>query len=234
MTARLACIVPVTGQDTSLPGSPSRLDRRHAGTSGRQVAVDPVVSRKRPDVGGSVAQLLEAWKDGDKVALGELVELVEAELRRLARCYMAQERPGHLLEPAALVNELYLRLAEGHAVDIPDRAHFFRFAAQTMRRILVDQARGQQAKKRAAGGRLLSLAEIADPAVWQDRELLALNDALKSLAKIDKRQSRVIELRYFGGLTNDQIGEILGISSRTVKREIHAACLWLRREMRHR
>lgn len=180
-----------------------------------------------------VTGLLLAWSAGDWAALERLMPLVVDELRRIAKRYLDRELPNHTLQPTALVNELYLRLVDQRGVDWKNRAHFFGATAQMMRRILVDHARGRQAEKRGDGLRPLALDEVPGLAVRRDRELIALDDALKSLSEVDERQSRVVELRYFTGLTNREIGEALGISTRTVKREWHTARLWLYQEIRN-
>ena len=180
---------------------------------------------------GQVTRLLLAWSHGEAGALERLMPLVERELRQIARRYSSREHRHHTLQPTALVNEVYLRLAERRSVRWKNRSHFFGFAAQTMRRILVDYARCAQAEKRGDGQRALSLEEVADPPERSDPDLIALDDVLKVLAEVDERQSRVVELRYFAGLTHQEIGEVLGISTRTVKREWRTARLWLYQEL---
>ncbi len=187
-----------------------------------------------PEKTGEVTCLLLAWTDGDRAALERLMPLVEQELRRIARRYFDREHRGHTLQPTALVNEVYLRLVDRRSVQWKNRAHFFGFAAQMMRRILVDHARIAHAEKRGDGKRALSLEEITDLPIRSDSDLIALDDALESLAEVDGRQARVVELRYFAGLTNAEIGEALGISTRTVKREWRTARLWLHQELCHR
>ncbi|MGH9753734.1 MAG: sigma-70 family RNA polymerase sigma factor [Blastocatellia bacterium] len=177
-----------------------------------------------------VTQLLVAWNEGDQNALEQLVPLVHAELHRLARRYMGQERPGHQLQPTALVNEAYMRLIEWKNVEWKNRAHFFGVSAQLMRRILVDFARQ---RPRIAGESALhvSLKEVLVGADDRGADLIALDDALKSLAKIDERKSRIVELRFFGGLSNEETAEVLGVAEITVIREWNKAKAWLYREL---
>jgi RNA polymerase sigma factor (TIGR02999 family) len=175
-----------------------------------------------------VTQLLIAWKEGDQSALEQLVPLVYAELHRLARRYLVQERPGHPLQPTALVNEAYLRLIEWKNVEWKNRAHFFGVSAQLMRRILVDFARQ---RPRVAGESVhqVSLAQVG--AEDRSADLIALDDALKNLSEIDERKSRIVELRFFGGLSNEETAEVLEISVITVIREWNKAKAWLYREL---
>ena len=181
-----------------------------------------------PEVDGEITRLLVAWSGGDQAALDHLMPRVETELRRIARRHFAREDAGHTLQPTALVNELYLRLVDRRSVRWNNRAHFFGFAAQAMRRILVDHARVRDAEKRGQGRRNLSLEEIDEASVTREIDLVALDDALTSLAEIDPRQSRLVELRYFGGLTHEEVAEVLGISPRTAYREWRTARLWLK------
>lgn len=178
-----------------------------------------------------VTQLLLNWRSGDQAALEELVPLVYDELRRLAEHYMQGERSDHTLQPTALVHEAYLRLA---AVDVEweNRVHFFGIAAQVMRRILVDHARKYQYAKRGSGARKVLLDEAIELSQERATDLVALDDALASLAVVDQRKSRVVELRYFGGLTYEETAEVLGISPTTVHREIRLAKAWLYREIK--
>ncbi len=181
-----------------------------------------------PESDGEITQLLLAWSEGDQDAFDRLMPLVETELRQIARRHFAREGSGHTLQPTALVNELYLRLAGRRRVRWSNRAHFLGFAAQTMRRILVDHARVRNAEKRGQGQRNLSLEEVDEVSASREVDLVALDDALRSLAEIDPGQSRIVELRYFGGLTHDEVAEVLGISPRTAYREWRTARLWLR------
>ncbi len=178
-----------------------------------------------------VTQLLIAWNHGDPAALEQLVPLVQAELHRLARHYMAKERAGHPLQPTALVNEAYLRLIEWQNVEWKNRAHFFGVSAQLMRRILVDLARKRQ---RVSGKSVhqVSLKQAEGKQQERTADLIALDDALRTLAEVDKRKGRIVELRYFGGLENKEIAEVLGISENTVIREWGRAKAWLYRELK--
>jgi RNA polymerase sigma-70 factor, ECF subfamily len=178
-----------------------------------------------------VTQLLLAWNNGDPAAFEQLVPLVQAELHRLARHYMRNERAGHPLQPTALVNEAYIRLIEWQNVQWQNRAHFFGVSAQLMRRILVDLARRRQ---RVSGKSIQQVSLQAAEGRKQERhaDLIALDDALRSLAALDERKSRIVELRYFGGLNNQEIAEVLGISENTVIREWGRAKAWLYRELK--
>lgn len=177
-----------------------------------------------------VTQLLIAWKNGDAAALETLIPLVQAELYRLARHYMRNERAGHPLQPTALVNEAYIRLIEWQNVEWQNRAHFFGVSAQLMRRILVDLARRRQ---RVSGKSVhqVSLQQAEGQQQERTADLIALDDALRSLAELDERKCRVVELRYFGGLNNQEIAEVLGVSENTVIREWGRAKAWLYREL---
>jgi RNA polymerase sigma factor (TIGR02999 family) len=179
-----------------------------------------------------ITQLLLAWSDGDQAALDKLTPLVYAELRRLARGYMFGERPGHTLQTTALINEAYLRLIDWKNVRWQGRAHFFGVAAQVMRRILVDFARARHYAKRGGTAQQVSLDEAIT--IHEDRsaELIALDEALKSLAEIDPRKSQIVELRFFGGLSAKETAEALKVSLRTVEREWNSARAWLYRELR--
>jgi len=179
-----------------------------------------------------ITQLLLAWSDGDQAALEKLTPLVYAELHRLARGYMFGERPGHTLQTTALINEVYLRLIDWKNVRWQGRAHFFGVAAQVMRRILVDFARARHYAKRGGAAQQVSLDEAVT--IHEDRsaELIALDEALKSLAEIDPRKSQVVELRFFGGLSAKETAEALQMSLRTVEREWNSARAWLYRELR--
>jgi RNA polymerase sigma factor (TIGR02999 family) len=176
-----------------------------------------------------ISQLLEAWSNGDKAALDELIPLVYEELKRLARYHMRRERAGHTLQTSALVNEAYLRLVDYRRMRWQDRAHFLGVAAQAMRRILIDHARKRQYSKRA--GLKVSLDESSQMAEQKAGDLVALDDALMSLERLDPRKSRVVELRYFGGLNIEETAEALGLSPATVQREWKTARIWLHREI---
>jgi RNA polymerase sigma factor (TIGR02999 family) len=174
-----------------------------------------------------VTQLLHAWSGGDQSALDQLVPLVEAELRRLAKLYMTRERPGHALQTTALINEAYLRLIDWKNVQWQNRAHFFGVSAGLMRRILVDFARSQNYAKRGGGMRQVELEEAAAIAQERASELVALDEALNELARLDKRQSQVVELKFFGGLTNEEVATVLNVSLGTVKNDWSDAKAWL-------
>jgi len=178
-----------------------------------------------------VTQLLNAWCSGDQSALEQLAPVVELELHRLARVYLRKEPSGNTLQPTALVNEAYLRLIEWNTVEWQSRAHFYAVAAKMMRRVLVNQAIARRRQKRGGSAILVTLTE-ADTAPDRSAEIIALDEALKSLAKFDDRKSRIIELRFFGGLNAEETAEILGISSRTVHRDWDLARAWLFRELR--
>jgi RNA polymerase sigma factor (TIGR02999 family) len=179
----------------------------------------------------AVTELLAKWGAGDEEALHNLVPLVYRELRRLAHRYLQRERPDHTLQSTALVHEAYLRLSKQKQVTFQNRAHFFAVSAQLMRQILVEYARSHRAAKRG-GGYKLSLEEA--PWLSEERrvELVLLDDALNGLARLDLQQSRVVELRFFGGLSIEETAEVLGISPATVKRDWATARLWLQREMK--
>ena len=179
----------------------------------------------------SVTQLLQAWRAGDKAALDQLLPLVQTELHRLAKRIMSRERQGHTWQTTELVNEAYLRLVNQQHVEWQDRAHFFAVAAQVMRQLLVDHARERQLVKHGGGAQRLSLDDVALVAPDRSAELLALDDALDRLANFDQQKSRIVELRYFGGLTVEEVAEVLGIASITVKREWARAKLWLYKEL---
>ena len=180
-----------------------------------------------------VTQLLKAWSAGDAGALEKLVPAVHQELRRMARNYMRREREGHTLQATALVNEAYLRLVDIKDVSWQDRAHFFAVSAQTMRRILVDEARARCTEKRGGPAPRVNLDGVPVVAARKARELVALDDALLELAKIDARKAEVIELRFFGGLSVEETAEVLKISPQSVMRDWKLAKAWLMRELSH-
>jgi RNA polymerase sigma-70 factor, ECF subfamily len=180
---------------------------------------------------GAVTELLRAWGDGDEGALEQLTPLVEAELRRLARGYMRRERAGHTLQTTALVNEAFLRLTDARGVRWQDRAHFFGISARLMRRVLVDHARSRGYRKRGGGAERVTLDEGLVPAPEPEVDVVALDRALESLAAVDPRKSRVVELRFFGGLSVEETAEVLGVSPDTVKRDWRLARLRLLREL---
>ena len=180
----------------------------------------------------TITELLVEWSQGDQAALDRLAPLVYEELRRMARTYLRGERPDHTLQATALVHEAYLRLVDQRRVSWQNRAHFFGIASQMMRRILVNHAAARAAAKRGGGARKLALDEAAGLAGGREVELIALDEALKELEKLDQRQSRIVELRYFGGLSLEETAEALDLSPATVKREWSTARLWLRRRMK--
>lgn len=179
----------------------------------------------------SVSQLLQRWSDGDRNALDQLTPLVYAELRRMARRYMRQQQVGHTLQTTALIHEAYLRLVGNQEKHWENRAHFFGVAAQAMRHILVDYARSRKVAKRGGGAHAFSLDEAFAIGPNPGADLVALNDALDLLAELDQRQSQVVELRFFGGLTEEEIGKLLNVSSRTVRSDWSLARSWLLREL---
>ena len=178
-----------------------------------------------------LTQLLVDWSSGRAEALDALLPSIHSELRKLAAAYLKRERQNHTLESGALVNEAYLRLIQQDRVEWKSRTHFFGIAAQIMRRILVDHARNRGALKRGAGATMLSITRVADARGPQNLDLLALDAALEKLAKLDARQSRIVELRFFGELSVEDTAEALGISPTTVKREWALAKGWLYREI---
>ena len=178
-----------------------------------------------------VSELLVRWRAGDREALEKLVPLVYKELREIAHYHLQRERPGHTLQSAALVHEAYLRLADQKPFEADNRAHFLAVASRLMRQILVDYARSHAAAKRGADLRVeLDMALILPQE--RNAEVIALDEALKKLSQIDEHQGQIVELRFFGGLSIEEIGEVLGISRSTVKREWNVAKAWLVREMR--
>jgi RNA polymerase sigma factor (TIGR02999 family) len=182
-------------------------------------------------MGADETALLLAWGNGDQAALNELIPLVHQELRRLAHGYMAGERTGHTLQTTALINEAYLRLVECRKVRWQDRAHFLGVSANLMRRILVDFARSRRYQKRGGGARPVTLNEELDFSP-RSPDLIAVDDALLALAEIDPRRSRVVELKFFGGLSVDEIAEVLQVSPQTVLRDWRLAKSWLARELK--
>ncbi len=179
-----------------------------------------------------VTQLLVAWSAGDRSALDKLAPLVQAELQRLARLYLSREGAGHTLQPTALINEAYLRLVEWQSVALQDRAHFFAVAAKMMRRILVTHAVTRGRQKRGGALLLVSLDEAHHLPGEPAADVIALNEALNKLEKLDERKSQLVELRFFGGLSEEEAAGILHSSLRTVQREWRLARAWLFRELR--
>lgn len=178
-----------------------------------------------------VTQLLLAWSDGDNSALEKLIPLVYDELRRLARRYMVRERSGHTLQTTALVNEAYLRMVDLKEVQWQNRAHFFAVSAQLMRHILVDFARSRGYKKRGGGTVQIPIDDALDVSTDHPSDLIALDDALNSLAEIDARKSKVVELKFFGGLSVEETAHVLKVSPETVMRDWKMAKVWLLREI---
>jgi len=184
-----------------------------------------------PDAPGEVTRLLMGLRKGDLSAQEQLIPLVYKELRALAGRYMRHERPGHTLQPTALVHEAYIRLTGIHDINWQNRAHFFAVAAQLMRRILIDRARAQQAHKRGGDYAGITLDEALVAAPADSERLLALDEALNRLAKLDPRQARIVELRFFAGLTEEETAQVLEVSPRTVKRDWRVAKAWLYRQL---
>jgi RNA polymerase sigma factor (TIGR02999 family) len=184
------------------------------------------------EAANDITQLLLAWGDGDKMALERLMPLVYDELRRIAAKYMRGQRAGHTLQTTALVNEAYLRLIDSSRVNWQNRTHFFAISAQLMRRVLVDFARAKNSLKRG-GERIQITLDERIKAVSDEREtdLVALDEALQALAELNERQAQIVELRYFGGLTEEEIAETLNVSTRTVRRDWSIARAWLFRKM---
>jgi RNA polymerase sigma factor (TIGR02999 family) len=182
-----------------------------------------------------VTKLLQRWRDGNREALDALLPLVYEELRRLAHRHLRNERQDHTLQSTALVHEAYFRLVGQNFPEWEGRAHFFAIAAQLMRQILVDYARSRRAAKRGSGVGMVMLDDLeALPPTPKDVDVVALNDALNTLAELDPRQTRVVELRFFAGLSLEEISEVMGIGSATVQRDWTAARAWLHREMSRR
>jgi RNA polymerase sigma factor (TIGR02999 family) len=179
----------------------------------------------------SVSHLLLRWSDGDNAALDQLMPLVYQELRRMASRYMGQQPTSHTLQTTALIHEAYLRLVGPEEKRWENRAHFFGVAAQAMRHILIDYARTQNRDKRGGGARAVPLDDVFMICTERSAELVALDDALTELAKLDARQSKVVELRFFGGLTEEEIAEVLKVSPRTVSSDWNLARSWLLREL---
>jgi RNA polymerase sigma factor (TIGR02999 family) len=180
-----------------------------------------------------VTQLLMAWNEGDQRARDQIMPLVYNELRRLARNYLRRERPNHTLQPTALVHEAYLRLVNQSRVNWQNRKHFFGIAARAMRQILINHAETRQAAKRGGSAERLSLDALDRIVVKQNVDLIVLNEALKNLECFDPTQGHIVELRFFSGLTIEEIAEVMNISPATVKREWSTARAWLRRELSH-
>ncbi len=183
------------------------------------------------DLQKEVTGILHEWSDGDPNAPERLMPLVYDELRRLARGFLAKERASHTLQPTALVNEAYLRLVDQTRVNWQNRAHFYGIASSMMRRVLIDHARARASGKRGGAAVRLSIDDIQIPIEERAAGLIALDDALKTLEQMDERKGKVVELRFFGGLTDEEIAEVLGVTTRTVLRDWKKARLWLYREL---
>jgi RNA polymerase sigma factor (TIGR02999 family) len=178
-----------------------------------------------------VTQLLVAWRDGSKSALDQLVPLVDAELRQLARRYLRRERPGHVLQTTALVNEAFIRLMNWRDVSWKNRAHFLAMAARLMRNILVDMSRRRAKGPDGRGIQVVDIGAADHVALDRSRDLVAIDDALRALAEHDPRKAQIVELRFFGGLNLDEIAEVIGVAPITVSREWAKARAWLNREV---
>ena len=187
--------------------------------------------KKNPPPQHHITELLAEWSDGNQSALDELYPLVYEELHRLARRYMSRERKGHTLQTTALINEAYVRLVDQRNVRWANRSHFFAISAQIMRRILIDHARRHAYAKRGGGAQQVSLEEAATVTPDQSLDLLRLDEALKSLSEMDPRRGQVVELRFFGGLNNEEIAGVLKISENTVTRDWNMARAWLYQQL---
>ena len=185
------------------------------------------------DSSGEVTRLLKDWKSGDQNALAALIPVVHQELRRLASFHLRSERPNHTLQSTALVNEAFMRLLGREPADLRNRSHFIAIASRLMRQILVDYARARAAGKRD-GGHRIALDDQLDIPIMQDEELVALDMALDALARIDDRQAKIVEMKFFGGLSEPEISEALGVSRATVTRDWWTARVWLHRQMSER
>ena len=179
----------------------------------------------------SVTALLAQWREGDAAALEQLIPIVYGELRRVAAAYLGRERRDHTLQPTALVHEAFIRLIGQNKIDWQNRAQFIGVAAQMMRRILVDHARARRAEKRGGGVEMVDIASIGVGEEDREYQLVALDDALRTLASFDERQVKIVEMRFFGGLTIDETAAAMGLSPATVKREWVVAKAWLHREL---
>jgi len=178
-----------------------------------------------------ITRLLRAWRSGDQTAFDRLATLIYAELRRIARGHMVHERPDHTLQATALVHEAYLHLMDVHDIEWQDRAHFFAVAAQMMRRILIDRARAAAAEKRGGFRGRIHVDDVPEPAAWRPSDLIALDDALTTMAQMDPRKAKIIELRFFAGLSVEETAEVLNISPQTVMRDWKLSRAWLEREL---
>jgi RNA polymerase sigma factor (TIGR02999 family) len=182
------------------------------------------------DLSGQVTELLQHWKQGDDQALADLLPLVYKELRRLAHYHLQSERSDHTLQSTALVHEAYLRLMGGQPLHVQNRAHFIAIASRLMRQVLVDYARERKASKRDGGCRI-AVESLGAIAISSDDELIALDDALGELSRLDERQGRIVEMKFFGGLSAPEISQVMGLSRATVDRDWATARVWLHRQM---
>jgi RNA polymerase sigma factor (TIGR02999 family) len=178
-----------------------------------------------------VTRILHDWSGGDRAAPERLMPFVYDELRRLARAFLSRERGGHTLQPTALVHEAYVRLVDQTRVDWQNRAHFYGIASRMMRRVLIDHARAHITDKRGGAAIHLSLDDVQVPVEQRAASFVALDEALSKLAQLDERKSSVVEMRFFGGMTDEEIAEVLGVTTRTVLRDWKKARLWLYREL---
>ena len=188
----------------------------------------------QPQLGHDVTGLLQAWRGGDKHALDNLIPLLERELHRIAKHYMAVQPPGHTLQTTALVNEAYLRLIDAQRVGWHDRSHFLAVCSQIMRHVLVDHQRARQAAKRGGGAEAAPLEEAWVALPEPDADVVAIDEALNALSKVYPRKARVIELRFFGGLSVEETAAVLEISKDAVMRDWRLARAWLARELKHK
>lgn len=180
-----------------------------------------------------VTAILQDWSSGDPKAPERLMPFVYDELRRLARSFLSREREGHTLQPTALVNEAFVRLVDQTRVNWQSRAHFYSIASSMMRRVLIDHARARATGKRGGAAIRLSIDDVQIPIEERAASFVALDEALKTLEQMDERKCKVVEMRFFGGLTDEEIAEVLGVTSRTVLRDWKKARLWLYRELTH-
>jgi RNA polymerase sigma-70 factor (ECF subfamily) len=178
-----------------------------------------------------ITALLQAWSEGDSEALAKLIPLVDVELKKIARAYIRKERPGHILQTTALMDEAFIKLMETEKISWNDRKHFYSLAAKRMRQVLIDYARKRKAGKRGSDPDQVDITDSVLPALEAPEQLIMLHDALTKLASFDERKASVVELRYFGGFTLEEVAEILGVSQATVEREWRLARAWLKREI---
>lgn len=220
---RPAVWYPISRRDS--PPGPSCYNRFDRSGQGHRSLQNP--AEKPP-----ITVLLHAWRSGDESALERLIPLIYEDLREVARRSIARKPTGVTIQATSLVNEMFLRLANGTDIEWQDRAHFFAVAATIMRRILTDAARARNREKRGGGVEKVPYEEGSVPASQDDRSVIALDDALSLLSRTDPRKAQVVEMRFFGGMTNDEIAEVLTVSRDTVKRDWNFAKLWLAREIR--